>query len=189
MNNQPLWYIVGYYDKDKPNAIIHEANPKMYYEGGDITSRSCGYETEEELRKGEKIFYDCVSCGAPAKTNYAHCERMKEDHLCFNCDFWKNEVNLDKCVRIEGRSYQIGPEHPKGYQGFLGFGGREFHIEFDDGRCVISHNLWTQGEIPTRFAKDFPDNAKFSNGEGWVKIGDVWYMNAGAYQNGSEYAN
>jgi hypothetical protein len=46
-----------------------------------------------------------------------------------------------------------------------GFGGRKFIILFEDGRKVITTNLWSQGEIPKSFREDLPNNAKFIEDE------------------------
>jgi hypothetical protein len=179
------WYLVGYKDKNKPNEIVF-GQPKMLYEGGDCTSRSYGYETEQELREKGKITFNCSKCGGPASLNYSACisDRLESQKICLSCDFWLNEVDHKNSVRIDGSHFQIGPDYPKGYRGSLGFGGREFHIEFNDGRRVVTHNLWSQGEIPDRFRDILPDNAKFSNGEGWGEVGGIRCMRAGEYLNG-----
>lgn len=62
---------------------------------------------------------------------------------------------------VEGRHYVIAKDQPKGYQGSLGHGGARFDIRFNDGREVVSHNLWAQGRVPEHFRERLPDNAEF----------------------------
>ena len=61
-------------------------------------------------------------------------------------------------VRVDGDHYICCP-NTNAY--FKGFGGREFKILFDDGRKVVSQNLWHQGNIPESHRKRLPNNAKF----------------------------
>ena len=72
-------------------------------------------------------------------------------------DFWDSV--LDKgAVVIDGSCYHILPDD-KSDCGFLGYGGTEFKIQFSDGRVVVTHNLWNNGEIPED--RRIQDNAKF----------------------------
>ena len=72
-------------------------------------------------------------------------------------DFWDSVLDKDAVV-IDGNCYHILPDD-KPQCGFLGYGGSEFKIQFNDGRVVVTHNLWHNGEI----SKDrhIQDNAKF----------------------------
>jgi hypothetical protein len=40
-------------------------------------------------------------------------------------------------------------------------GGARSTIRFRDGRSVVTHNLWCQGEVPAHFREALPDNAEF----------------------------
>jgi hypothetical protein len=78
---------------------------------------------------------------------------------CLHKDFWDNALDKDAVI-IDGNCYHIVPDD-KSDGGFLGFEGREFKIQFNDGRVVVTHNLWHQGEIPKE--RNIQDNAKFIN--------------------------
>lgn len=113
----------------------------------------------------EKIHITCLECGKKEKLRWD--EKMKDKlikrQLCFDCYFWikyVDKVDHPYCVRVDGSHYYIGIEHP-GHSAFQGFGGKKFIIKFNDGRKIVSTNLWHQGEIPSRFRDRLPDNAKF----------------------------
>lgn len=88
---------------------------------------------------------------------------MEKENVCNSCAFWLEKIALtdENTVVVNGTRYTIGKEDPTLY--FKGFGGREFNIEFFDGRKVVSHNLWCQGNIPERFRSypELQDNALF----------------------------
>jgi len=114
-----------------------------------------------------KITIDsCVECKQPHKGNWSkeHAYRLVEKQLCFNCDFWVGKLNLShshRQVRVDGKCYFTGDEND-GSQGMRGFGGARFHIRFhEEGREIITSNLWHNGDIPLVFRDRLPDNAIF----------------------------
>lgn len=86
----------------------------------------------------------------------------------------KGDPNV--CI-IDGYVYTVGDESSKST--FRGFAGREFFIEFTDGRKVRTTNLWAGGTVSPVFRKYLPDNAKFANGEHWVDVGGTKCMAGG----------
>jgi hypothetical protein len=82
--------------------------------------------------------------------------------LCFSCHFWRRHIEdpgeAPHRVVVDGHHYIIGEEGPAV---FKGFGGAKWRIRFADGRETCTSNLWHQGEIPTHFRGDLPDNAVF----------------------------
>lgn len=162
-----MYYLVGYMDHYKPDAIVSDENPdnvKMYSQGGTITSRSRGYNTIEELKEGEKILEKpCVMCGGVAGTNYIGNQSMVERNMCFSCNFWEDRLHslgLNNFI-INGNFYTDSGQVDKPTKMFLGFGGRLFVIETFDGRIISTNNLWYGGRITQWFRDKFPDNAKF----------------------------
>jgi hypothetical protein len=110
----------------------------------------------------------CVLCGRVTHTRYSGCgERMRRDLHCFYCVFWQELIEQDagepeNVVIVDGRHYLVRADLEPGKDKWLaGFGGGEFRIVFNDGRSVVSHNLWHQGEIPDRFRAALPDNASW----------------------------
>ncbi len=99
---------------------------------------------------------DCTECGDTNVTRYA-------DGTCFTCHFWAEQFATPGGLIINGNHYRIGDEptpaelaaHPK----FYGCYGDEFVIRMSDGTQTVTHNLWSQGEIPARLSR--PDNAAF----------------------------
>lgn len=93
-----------------------------------------------------------------------------------NDQYWGNLKKLPPdCAIIDGQIYTIGEEPREGRRG-LGMGGRQFTIDFFDGRSVVTHNLWAGDIIPPKWRDKFPDNAKFRSG-GKVLLSDgsaVW---------------
>ncbi len=112
----------------------------------------------------------------------SHCdrERLESVGICADCDFWieKWQMRNDENVaRIGGEHYIYGHSlqdyevnlndslesiaknwvpAKKGY----GMGGSKTIIKFNDGRIVITNDLWHQGTIPERFKHTMPDNAE-----------------------------
>ena len=110
----------------------------------------------------------CVECGKiafPYQTSGEMQRRMIDERLCFNCCFWTEWMcrqNEPETARINGWHYRIGKEMPPTYPShLLGSAGRRFAIVFPDGRVVVTHNLWCQGQIPEHFRERLPDNARF----------------------------
>lgn len=109
---------------------------------------------------------ECKECGITARAAYVDEVRdeMVNRSLCFTCNFWTNWVERDKTdtnsVVVDGSHYHIADEHHAEF-GFRGFGGARFKILFNDGREVVSTNLWHQGDIPEHFKSRIPNNAQF----------------------------
>lgn len=124
-----------------PESIFGGDNPHL---DSRIVCRSCSQE--EHIRWGAGVN-----------------RWLFHEKLCFDCDFWLEYVERaseSTSIRVDGRHYIIGDEQAVSI--FRGHGGREFRIEFKDGRIVTSTNLWQQGEIPERFRDKLPDNAVFT---------------------------
>lgn len=96
-------------------------------------------------------------------------ETLKKTNLCFSCNFWYEKTALKddpSSVRIDGDYYWIG-EIPdkislKKFKANYGYYGREFKILFNDGREVVTNNLWHNGKIDPNWKKQLPDNATFA---------------------------
>ena len=111
-----------------------------------------------------KPFIICRECGRAEHGEWLDEGQTKARQLCFHCLFWHEKIDRrdDPIVaRIDGSHYVIGDER-QGKGQFSGFGGRRFAITFHDGRTIITHNLWSQGDIPERFRSRLPDNASWT---------------------------
>ncbi|QCX81163.1 hypothetical protein C9F11_37900 [Streptomyces sp. YIM 121038] len=62
-------------------------------------------------------------------------------------------------VVVGGEHFMLGDDRPG--DGFKGFGGRRFDIQFFDGRTVTTRDLWYQGVVPPKWRERYPDNARF----------------------------
>lgn len=121
----------------------------------------------------------CIICGEEIPLNrYTNDQELREHQMCFDCNFWRDMLERDAerppytCCVIDGTHYVIEPDEPNSF--FKGFGGAEFHIYFDDGYEVVTHNLWCQGEPEGYWKEKFPNNAKFD--WEWKKIGTGEYL-------------
>jgi hypothetical protein len=86
-----------------------------------------------------------------------------------NEPYWEREIahEPDRRVVIEGVHYRLGTAtKPSSHNGMS---GRQYDIEFFDGRRVTTCDLWYQGPIPPKFRDALPDNAKLAE----VKSADV----------------
>jgi hypothetical protein len=85
------------------------------------------------------------------------------EECCHSCTFWKDKIDIKfspKTVRVGGDHFYIEPDAKDDNQ-FKGLGGARYGIKFNDGRLLLSHNLWSQGTIPKHFRSRLPDNARF----------------------------
>lgn len=160
-NNKMVWCYAS--NKNK-SAILHGRwLDIMYKKVFDWSSLSRAYHTKRELVSNECILpKPCNECGSPISANYLNKEDLIKKNLCFGCDFWSSKIPIKddaNTVRVNGVHYRITPDNAKA--AFQGFGAHEFKIKFNDGRNVVTHNLWCQGEIPVIFKDRLPDNAKF----------------------------
>ena len=98
---------------------------------------------------------------------------MKNNHLFFLCEFWLERFNLGyiNTFIINGIHYQVHKIDISTTNGFVGFGGRSFYVEFVDGRKEYYNNVWCQGDVPKEcnLATLFADNAKFITKEEYLK--------------------
>lgn len=98
---------------------------------------------------------------------------MEENQICFYCAFWYEKFNLRdiNTFIINGIHYQGHKIDKSTTNGFVGFGGRSFYVEFVDGRKEYYNNVWCQGDVPKEcnLATLFVDNAKFITKEEYLK--------------------
>jgi hypothetical protein len=129
---------------------------------GHLSSRREYHKTYDEL-KASLHDKPCVECGGVITLGWLAPipDRLRERCICHGCDLWtgKAEEQGPHVVVVRGTRYTISPDIPGNR--FAGFGGSRFEIEFLDGRTVVSHNLWFNGEVPAHFRKRIPDNARF----------------------------
>ena len=116
-----------------------------------------------------KVDLICKECGKHETGSWMGRinEQLMERQLCFYCNHWydlyliRDQSNV---ARVAGNHYMIEkePNAKEMLDGFmLGFGGNQFNIRFNDGREVITHNLWHQGEIPALWRDRLSNNAEF----------------------------
>lgn len=112
-----------------------------------------------------KCDHVCVVCGAHETGEWIEERKqyLEKKGLCFGCGHW-NELyeryrGKHPAIIVKGIHYIVYPDKPKGYGGFLGFGGQRFHFRMNDGREIVTHNLWCQGDIPKIWQSKLPDNA------------------------------
>jgi len=106
---------------------------------------------------------NCVICDKEIdRSVYSYAILCSDE--CYTEHFWRElipEVNNPRIARINHVHYSIVPDVTG--SGFRGHGGREFHIHFNDGRNIVTHNLWCQGDIPEKYWTILPDNAEFTS--------------------------
>lgn len=163
---EKLYYIAT--DKEGIGEILHITKEEIYKQivtnGGKFYSMCGGYETEAKLRLENEIPEEtCRSCGSPFSTHYREPtgSELREQNICHTCHHWNFQLSRPNRIIVNGTKYQDGGSVLKGTPGFLGFGGREWLVQMDDGTIFTTNNLWCQGDIPQRLRKQHPDNAKF----------------------------
>ena len=103
----------------------------------------------------------CCECGSQEELTWDQDlnARFLKLKLCFTCNHWQDRITHygPASVIIDGEHYMIGSEdddYPS-----RGHGGQRFRIKFNDGREVVTTNLWHQGKIPEHYRDRLPDNA------------------------------
>ena len=107
------------------------------------------------------MIVQCSKCGQNYDTK-SHI--LKIQGWCFYCNFWSEIASRRQdYLIIDGHSYCKGEEDDV----YKGMGGRLFYIETNDGWKFKTTNLWHQGKIPDVWRDALPDNARFTNSEGF----------------------
>ena len=97
----------------------------------------------------------CIICGKTIERQIYNKPICSEE--CFVVDFW-NEVLDDDAIIVDGACYHDGGRKDSNTT-WLGFGGREWKIQMNDGRIIETNNLWHNGKVPLE--RKVKDNAKF----------------------------
>lgn len=155
-----MYYFIVYHDHDKPSEILWSKDLKWNEPIG-FSSKTCGYETLEELRVGAKLHDEpCKICKNIFSLNTYGAEKLASECICFYCDFWKSKIGLAKAIVVDGRHYTDGGKSSDPAR-WKGFGGHKWKIRMFSGEIIETDNLWHQGTIPPWFTKDIPNNAEF----------------------------
>lgn len=95
------------------------------------------------------------------KNKYKQNKYKPSNNLCESDQHWydlweiKDDLNT---VRVNGVHYIIGEPNAK----FKGMGGARVEVVFNDGRVVVTDNLWHQGKIPKHWQElGMQNNATF----------------------------
>lgn len=99
----------------------------------------------------------CVICGKEIEKSMYFNKPLCSSE-CFHIDFWNDCLDGTEII-VNGCCYHDGGRKPSTYQGFMGFSGREFYIQMDDGTVIQTNNLWCNGDVPKE--RNIKDNAKF----------------------------
>jgi len=102
----------------------------------------------------------CKNCGKREYPDrWGTGKKLLERRLCFTCDFWINDVLANpKTIVVKGHAFLPGPDNVNG--SMRGYGGRKFvFVMNDDRREIVSHNVWSRGDVPQEFRKLLPDTA------------------------------
>lgn len=147
--------------------------PYRPHEHSTISARSCECETplsptpaEDSTLLVRDELYDCTICGEHVEhTAYSGQtgERMRQQHVCFTCDYWQKQIEDGGGLVIDGMHYRVGGVEPD----MLHPHARRPHaqrIRLAGGSVIEADALRCQGLIPDRFRAALPDNAEFIRG-------------------------
>ena len=132
---------------------------------GGSHSKGCASKEEAEAKLAAMAAVGtCRECGDVLNDEWMEPEKteVRAKQTCFECLFWLKYVASKATpthVVVKGHHYVIAPDNPRA--AFQGHGGAEFVIRFNDGREVVTHNLWAQGSVPELFRDRLPNNAVF----------------------------
>ena len=93
-------------------------------------------------------------------------EELATHNMCFNCNFWREKVSwltnpdyLNRQTIVNGCHFMVNESVLNGFM--QGSGGTPYYIHYNDGRKVVSRNVWQQGDIPKLWKDKLKDNAVF----------------------------
>ena len=99
--------------------------------------------------------FNCCICGKEEDPNewVKDCgETLVKYQMCFTCNHWRKQHELDTTERgehgyavVNGGHYVLEKSTPKSC--FNGFDGRKFTFELLDGITIECDNVWYQGDI------------------------------------------
>lgn len=121
----------------------------------------------------------CQHCRCYINFNYMNYLALISHQSCFTCNHWLEVIERYKSgdlLVIDGTTYHDAGRSSEPRRSFLGFGGREFQIQTQDGKIIRTNNLWCGGEIPERWRPQLPDNAKFLDGKHWVEVAGTRFL-------------
>lgn len=90
---------------------------------------------------------------------------MEKEHVCFNCAFWMEKYALrNEDTFIINGVHHIGhkiSKEEKEKRHFIGCGGRNYYVKYNNGEIKHYNDVWIQGYVPKEgsLAKLFEDNA------------------------------
>lgn len=102
--------------------------------------------------------HQCIMCGDMFIPNVYTAEARRQ--LCSVDNFWYEKAEMmdePNVARIGDQHYIIGEPNARN----KGMGGNIVTVIFNDGRVVVTDNLWHQGTIPLRWREWLYPNAKF----------------------------
>ncbi len=136
------------------------------------------------LTRVEVMTAQCKVCGDKFNPRgHVDAQRLKSAGVCATCDAWVGhwqDRNNENVVRVDGEHYMYGNHLQDARitqddtltsiaqrfaakttkkQG-LGMSGAVVIIRFNDGRTVITNDLWHQGTVPETFKQVLPNNAE-----------------------------
>lgn len=157
----------------RPSAVRvfpkNRAQPWLEEEAGcDDEARARSRQIDRVLRfaNGTSWPVTCCECGE-SKIECFFQDLMRHlvaERLCHSCNFWREKVAMKddpKVARVGGWHHVDSGNQPNTRPELLGCAGRKFRIRWNDGREVVTNNVWVQGEIPAHFRERLPDNAIF----------------------------
>jgi hypothetical protein len=84
---------------------------------------------------------------------------------CFNEKFWRVKEEAyeagEPFIIIDGELYFNGGYTESSDKKMIGFGGRRFDIRMNNGKEIMTNNLWYNGKIPENHREKLADNATF----------------------------
>lgn len=158
-----MFYLCSNEDEQELIEAENWEDPRllMVGKGGRWNHISPGGKTKEEAYERWRILPDpCVVCGHLIESHYHNREALIQKNMCFSCNLWDDrsrEVKGPNKMVVDGYFYSIAADATGG---FRGHGGRKFVFKrLDNGKLVVSHNVWAGGEIPKIWRPIIKDNA------------------------------
>lgn len=136
---------------------------------------------KRDLNAVERSGKPCRFCNEPHYSlSYTKCPELTIMHqmgVCYICAYWELKAQQPQTLVIAHRIYSIGKNGQHAPKQFKGMGGRQFEIEFFDGKRMTIDDLWGGAEVPPRWRERIPNTARFLNGAGAETINGITYFN------------
>lgn len=156
LNSRKIYYIE--YNDERPTIITTDS--AVHKELQSTRNFSTIHKFDDIYDFLENTRPCCKSCGKHHYVGFVDDVRveMLDKGFCHSCNGWDNRISKQHDENVIIANHRYYTIYPDQNGGFRGYGGAEFKFQRDD-KLIVSHNVWSGGEVPQHMWDVLPDNA------------------------------